>query len=428
MLGISSFTVKSRCERLLGWLCEKYYWHLYNEMKEISLLRLFLIFLKIGVTAFGGNIALVSVVRKELCERRKLLADEQILDFTTLANILPGPLASNVIAACGFAIRGLPGALLGLTGVVFPALVLICVLADFYFRFGESQTIFTIFGGLLAGVAAIIAATALSLAKNNIKHPLQVFIMIAAAAAILLLKGFLITLLIILVSGTLGFFFFTLKKAGDTVSPLPLTKNVKSNVPIFAAGTLLACGLVVFFMHPASLYLQELRMLGLTFGSMSVTLFGGGYVFIPAIEKVVVDVHHWVSSKEFADGIAMGQVTPGPVAITASFVGYKVRGVWGAVVAAISIFFPPAFLMLVAQQFIDRIKNRPEVEAIFKGIRPAVIGMILASIWIIGKSAPHDWQSIVIFTVILILSIWKNLDTIILIPLAGVLGFLLHMF
>ena len=167
-------------------------------------------------------------------------------------------------------------------------------------------------------------------------------------------------------------------------------------------------------------------MLGLTFGSISVTLFGGGYVFISAIEKVVVGLHHWVSSKEFADGIAMGQITPGPVAITASFVGYKVAGIWGAIISALTIFIPPAFIMLLAQQFIDRIKGRPSVEAVFKGVRPAVIGMILVSVWVIGKSAPHDWQSAVIFITILILALWKNMDSAILIPIAGVMGYLLH--
>lgn len=394
-------------------------------MQQISLARLFFIFLKIGLTSFGGNIALVAAVRKDLCERRKLLNDEQVLDFTTLANVLPGPLATNVIAACGFAIRGLAGAILGLLGIILPALVLICALAEFYFRHGETEVMLEIFGGLLAGVAAIIAATAWSLTKKNIKNPLQVFILVAGGAAIFFLKGFLVTLSVVCVAGLIGFFFFN-KKAREKVATQRSINRI-SYVPLLAAGVLFLCGLLLYLFRPPSLYLQELRMLGLTFGSQSTTLFGGGYVFIPAIEKIVVGVHHWVTSKEFADGIAMGQVTPGPVAITASFVGYKVAGVWGAVISAIAIFFPPAFLMLVAQQFIDRIKNKPEVEAVFEGVRPAVIGMILASVWIIGKSAPQDWQSLVIFITIFGLSLWKNLDSIILIPVAGAMGLLLHM-
>jgi chromate transporter len=394
-------------------------------MQEISIFRLLLIFLKIGTTAFGGNIALVAAVRKDLCQKRKLLSDEQVLDFTSLGNVLPGPLATNVIAACGFAIRGMWGAIAGLIGIILPALLLICILTEAYFRYGESPVLMKIFGGLLPGVAAVIAATAWSLAKKNISNVLHVIILIGAGAAIFFLKGFLVTLIIIIVSGLIGFFFFN-KKTENNIPSAQGTRK-KSHLPVISIILMLLIGLVVFILHPANKMLSDLRMLGLTFGSMSVTLFGGGYVFIPAIEKVVVGMHHWVSSKEFADGIAMGQVTPGPVAITASFVGYRVAGIWGAVVSAITIFVPPALLMVLSQQFIDRIKGKPAVEAVFKGVRPAVIGMIVVSVWVIGKSAPQDWQSIVIFLSIFIISVWKNFDTAILIPVAGLMGYLLHL-
>ncbi len=393
-------------------------------MPQISLFRLFLIFLKIGTVSFGGYIALVAAVRKELCSKRNLLNDEQILDFTTLGNVLPGPLSTNVIAACGYAIRGMAGAIAGLLGVILPALILICVLSEAYFHYGASSVMIKIFQGFLPGVAAIIAATVWSLVRKNISNPLQVFIVLAAGTAIVLLKGFLITLFVIIISGVIGFFFFNKKTKNQNEKPH--VPSPKSQVPLLSSISLFVIGLIIFIFHPASLLLQELRMLGLTFGSISVTLFGGGYVFISAIEKVVVGLHHWVSSKEFADGIAMGQITPGPVAITASFVGYKVAGIWGAIISALTIFIPPAFIMLLAQQFIDRIKGRPSVEAVFKGVRPAVIGMILVSVWVIGKSAPHDWQSAVIFITILILALWKNMDSAILIPIAGVMGYLLH--
>jgi len=394
-------------------------------MQEISLFRLFLIFLKIGTTAFGGNVALVAAVRKDLCEKRKILSDSQVLDFTTLGNVLPGPLATNVITACGYAIRGMAGAIVGLIGILLPAFILICVLSEFYFRYGESPTLMKIFGGLLPGVAAIIAATAWSLAKKNVSNALQVFVLIGAGVAIFFLQGFLITLFVIIVSGSIGFLFFNKKTENEI--PSSHVSRLKSQVPLYSVISLVAIGLLIYVFHPLSLFLQELRMLSLVFGSMSVTLFGGGYVFIPAIEKVVVGIHHWVTSKEFADGIAMGQVTPGPVAISAAFVGYKLSGPWGALVSTLSIFIPPAALMLLAQQFIDRIKGRPSVEAVFKGVRPAVIGMIVASVWVIGKSAPQDWQSLVIFGIILALSLWKNFDTAILIPIAGLMGWGLHL-
>ncbi len=393
-------------------------------MQQISLFRLFLVFLKIGATAFGGNIALVAAMRKDLCERRKLITDEQVLDFTTLGNLLPGPLATNVITACGYAIHGMAGAIAGLIGVLLPSFVLMCVLADLYFRYGELPLLTDIFGGLIAAVAAVITATVWSLAKKNVTGLPHGIILLGAAAAIFFLKGFLVTLAVIVVAGVSGYLLFSKR---TTVEDLPRVPPGNPRMPVLVIGSIVIAGLLVYLFRPGSLFLQELRMLALTFGTMSVTLFGGGYVFIPAIEKVVVGAHGWVTSREFADGIAMGQVTPGPVAISAAFVGWKVAGFWGALVSTIGIFVPPALLMLPAHQLIDRIKSRPGVEAVFKGVRPAVIGMILASVWVIGKSAPQDWQSLVIFAVVLALSLWKDFDTAILFPLAGLLGWLLHL-
>ncbi len=397
--------------------------HLYIPMKEISIFRLFLIFLKIGMTAFGGNIALVAALQKELCAKRKILNDEQVLDFTTIGNILPGPLATNVVAACGFALRGMPGLVVGLIGVILPALILICVLTELYFQYGTAPVLLKVFNGLLPGVAAIITATAWSLAKKNLKYPMQIFIVVAAGLAIILLKGFLVTLLLITISGFMGFIFLKNKLATQHIQIHATPLFLKS--PLRAIICLLIIGCFIYFFHPASLLLQELRMLALTFGGMSVTLFGGGYVFIPAIEKIVVGLQHWLSAKEFADGIALGQVTPGPVAITASFVGYRVAGVLGAIVSATAIFIPPALLMVFTQQFVDRIKRRPSIEAIFMGVRPAVIGMILASVWVIGKSAPLQWQSLLIFGFVLGLLLWKKIDSGLLIVLAGTLGYFL---
>src|ERR1044072_8024485 len=220
-------------------------------MQEISLFRLFLIFLKIGATAFGGNVALVAAVRKDLCEKRKILSDAQVLDFTTLGNVLPGPLATNVITSCGYAISGMAGAIAGLTAILLPAFILMCVLSEFYFRYGESPMLMEIFGGLLPGVAAIIAATAWSLAKKNISNVLQVFVLIGAGAAIFFLKGFLITLLIVIVSGLIGFLFFN-KKSGSEI-PVVHPPRVKSHIPITNVSALLLVGILVYIFHPFSL-------------------------------------------------------------------------------------------------------------------------------------------------------------------------------
>ena len=393
-------------------------------MKE--LLSLFLIFLKIGATAFGGNVALVAAVRKELCEKRKLLSDKQLLDFMTLGNLMPGPLATNVIAASGYTIRGLSGAFVSLFAVLLPAFILLCVFSEFYLRYGEVPAIERIFSGLLPGVAAIIAYTAWSLAKANVKSAFQVVLLILAGAAVLLFKGFLTTLIIILVAGLLG--YFARKKNTDQVVKTEFPQLKRSHAPLILSSVILLLLVLLALFHPAISPFRELRLITLSFSSMSVTLFGGGYVFIPAIENVVVGTHHWVSSREFADAIAISQVTPGPISISAAFVGWKVAGFNGALLGTLGIFVPPALLMIMAQQFISRIKGKSWVESVFSGVRPAVIGMIAASIWVIGRSAPLAWQSLFIFAFVLALALWKKLDSAVLILVAGVLGWVLHSF
>ncbi|MBI3510483.1 MAG: chromate efflux transporter [Bacteroidetes bacterium] len=393
-------------------------------MQKISFPKLFLIFLKTGTIAFGGNVALVAYVRKEFCERKKIISDEELLDLTTVGSLLPGPLATNVIAGVGYSLYGMAGAAAALTGILLPAFILICILSHFYFQYGTSSVVTGIFDGLLPGVAAVIAATAWSMIRKNITNIFQVIILLGAGAVIFFLKGFFVTMSIVAVSGLAGYFIFPGVKNNISVA----AKRKNSFLPASAVALMFLVGGIIFFLHPVSLLLQELRMLGLTFASQSITLFGGGYVFVPALEKIVVGMHRWLTSKEFADGIALGQVTPGPIAITATFIGYKVAGIRGALVSTIAVFIPPSLIMIVAQQFIDRIKTKPKVESVFRGIRPAVIGMIITSVWVIGSSAPMDWRSLVIFISMFIFLLWKNPDSALVVILSGLFGFLLHLF
>jgi chromate transporter len=389
------------------------------------LLRLFLVFLKIGATSFGGNVALVAAVRKELCEKRKLITDEELLDYMTLGNILPGPLATNVITTAGYRIAGMAGASICLFAVLLPAFILLCIFSELYLRYGELPAVEKIFHGILPAVSAIILSTAWSLAKKNCRTIFQWILVASAAAAVLLIHGFWATMLIIVIAGALGYFFPQQPAKGN--EPSPIVPSKRSYGPALFMGALVFLFLVVFFAHPESTLLKNLRLLGVSFSSLSVTLFGGGYVFIPAIEKVVVGMYQWVSQPEFGAAIAISQVTPGPISISAAFVGWKVAGLAGAAVGTFGIFVPPAFLMVLAQQFVSKIKTKPGVEAVFSGVRPAVIGMIAASVWVISKTAPMNWQTAAIFLLVFVLSVWKNIDSALLVLTGGILGWLLYL-
>jgi chromate transporter len=142
------------------------------------------------------------------------------------------------------------------------------------------------------------------------------------------------------------------------------------------------------------------------------------------LQELVVTNLGWLTDKEFIDGIAMGQITPGPIMISATFIGYKVAGISGAIVATIAMFLPPGILIMICSRFIDYFKNSIYLKAVFKGIHPVVIGMIFAACFIIIQSMPHEWLQLIIFVASFILTFWLKVDLLIVIPLAGLAGIL----
>jgi chromate transporter len=163
-----------------------------------------------------------------------------------------------------------------------------------------------------------------------------------------------------------------------------------------------------------------------TFAVMSLTLFGSGYVFIPIIQKLVVNSQGWVTNKEFIDGLVISQITPGPILITAAFIGYKVAGFLGALSATIGMFLPPALVMLVGMYFLDSIKHSAVVQSALRGVRPAVVGMITAAAFVVGSTVPHYWVSAIIFTAALVAILRFRVEVALIIPVAGLAGLALY--
>jgi len=401
-----------------------------KDDKAVSLKYLFFTFLKIGSISFGGFMALISVVQNQLVEKDKIIKNETVLDGISLASVLPGPVAVNVVTFIGYNLRGFFGAIISMISIVIPSFLLLCLLSYAYFQFGSLPTFDKVFNGIMPAVCAIIVAVAFNMSRKNIQDYKQILISIASGLVLLFIGGFLSTFIIIFVGGLLGALLYHKKYYEDTTTVVENRKDLKSgrNIMRYLIPLLILVVLIVFI----PIYLPEkgfstvknFRSIALTFSGLSVTLFGGGYVMIPAMHEIIVDNLQWLTSKEFADGIALGQVTPGPIYISAAFIGYKVQGFLGALIATISVFLPAGLIMIISSKFLNFFKNSALVKAVFKGLRPAVIGMIFSASVTIGKGLEIKWPSFVIFLLVLLLSLKFKLNAVYLIPISGILGVL----
>lgn len=393
----------------------------------VQLFPLFLSFCKIGSVAFGGFMALISVVQNEVVERKKFLKAEEVLDGISLATLLPGPIAVNVVAYVGYKLRGWSGAAVTTVGVILPSFMLMVILAAAYFRWGQIPAVSKLFLGFIPAVTAIILHAAWGMARKAIQGPWELFIAAAACTLLLGIGGFYITLTVIIFSGVSGWLIFG-KKERTSVNKLggvhnntakPVSKKNSSkligfNPALLAVGTLLG---------PQSATAVKLV---LVFSGMSVLLFGGGFVFIPLIQQIVVTEQGWVTAQEFVDAVALGQITPGPILISAAFIGYKVLGLLGAALATFAIFLPPAVLMLVCTKALSGMRHSPVAKAALRGMRPAVVGMIVAAAWSIGSTAVPGLISVGIFVVALFVLVRLGVDLVWVIPTAGTIGLLLY--
>lgn len=396
--------------------------------ERISLWSLFTLFLRIGSTAFGGFMALIAVVESNVVERYKLLTHEEMLDGVSLATVLPGPVAVNTVAYVGHRLRGIPGALVCTVGVILPSFLLLLALSVAYFTWGQLPLVSKLFMGFIPAVTAIILVAAWNMGRKAIQGSYEAVIALVAAVLMVWQGGFSVSLAIIAGAGLLGWLLFCKKAAQPGKNQEPGKKKDGEGKPAAKNTSLLSVSVAPLALSIPfwSTNIALLSKLFMTFAGMSLFLFGGGYVFIPLIQNTVVASNGWLTQQEFVDAIAMGQITPGPILISAAFIGYKVAGVLGALVATIGIFMPPAVVMIIASHALNRIKQSTVIKAVLRGIRPAVIGMIIAAVIAVGMTAPLHWASILIFAAALLAQLKFKLDVVWVIPSAGLAGLLLY--
>lgn len=381
-------------------------------MIQPTLLEILRTALYVGAVGYGGP-AILALMKRVIVNEKKWISAEEFMNALSLSQILPGATGVTLMGYIGQKLKGGWGGILMPFAFAFPAMAAITILAWAYFSFGDLKFVHSIFLGLGAMVVALLVNATLMMGRSVFQGMDRNAAFKGLAIAVLSFLGILWlrwnVVYIILVSGVLGALFFYFSGAGEQgkapkhsepvveVPAPPLWRNL---LPPAALAVLLA---VTFGLVDGTWNLFA------TFFQIGSFAFGGGFTAIPLIQGVVVDGMHWLDLKAFRDGIALGQITPGPVFITATFIGYKVLGVLGAVIATIGIFTPSLTAMMLISRAHAKIKNLRIVKAVIRGFLSGFIGLLLFVVLQFGVHSLVHWQAWAVFAVSVIYLVgWKK--------------------
>jgi len=323
-------------------------------------------FLRLGITAFGGP-AMIAHIREMSVRRNEWLTEETFQDGVVICQSLPGATAMQMAAYVGLRAGGVRGAFASYAGFGLPAFLLMLALAASYSGSRESPLVVSLFRGLQVMVVAIVANATFLFGRDIGKKPED--LVLAGVAAALFRLG-VSPFAVIVGAGIAGVLLFkdpallssSAKKEGDA-------GKVPRAIAVFM---ILACaGVVGLYFADRKLYRLAVIML-----RIDLFAFGGGFASLPLMFHEVVNAMGWMDSKTFMDGIALGQATPGPIIITATFVGYLVRGFPGALVATVAIFTPSFVVLAVATPFFDRLKRSRYFSGATRGILGSFVGLL----------------------------------------------------
>jgi len=335
-----------------------------NRLKEVAAL-----FLKLGFTAFGGPAAHIALFHDETVKRRKWLDDGQFLDLIGATNLIPGPNSTEMAIHLGFLRAGLPGLVVAGVCFITPAMLIVLMLAWVYARYGSTPQAEWLLYGIKPVVIAIIVQALWILGKKAVKGGLT-----AGVALVVFGLYFLGANEIALLFG-----------GGLLVMGV---MNYRRWKPGLKSALLLPLGSLGLLAQVAVPY--SLPLLFTTFLKIGSVLYGSGYVLLAFLRADFVVRYGWLTDQQLIDAIAIGQVTPGPVFTTATFIGYQLGGVSGALLATLGIFLPSFVFVAISNPLIPRIRNSPWLGSLLDGVNVASLGLMAAVTWQLGRASLVD--------------------------------------
>src|SRR5579859_1862735 len=361
-----------------------------------------LYFLKLGCIGFGGPIALVGYMQKDLVEERKWISHEDYLNGLAFSQLAPGPLAAQLAIYLGFVRAGFIGATIVAAAFILPSFLMVVVIGKAYVSFGGTVLIAALFYGIGAAVIAIIARSATKLVKTSIKKDKllwAIFLVLAASTAITEREAVWLFL-----------------AAGVVVM------IVRSGMPMWKPRS------AAFYWIPTGSGITSATgSLFLFFLKSSLFVFGSGLAIVPFLHGGVVQERHWLTEAQFLDAVAVAMITPGPVVITVAFIGYLVNGVWGACAAGIGVFLPVYLFVVLLGPSYRRFSDNTRIRAFVQGVTAAATGAIAGAVVVLAKHSIRDaWTTAIALATFLILIKWKVPEPII-IGASGLLGIAIHL-
>ncbi|WP_183574951.1 chromate efflux transporter [Mucilaginibacter sp. X5P1] len=391
--------------------------------QPLTLKYLFLKFFKIGMVSFGGYMALVAMIQRELVEKDGVIEPETITDGISIASLLPGPLAVNIVAYVGYHAKKKLGAFVAVAAVLLPATIAMLILSWCYFNYGYKSHWNQVLFYTTGTVSGIILTTGIQIYKKDVKGNLvKNTLCIISFLFIIWLNSYLVTLGLILTGGLAGFF---LKLHNPLYIPdnegkggLRLLFNWKMKI----ATLLLAFIALTYVLNLEQIFQNIYLKISLVFSGISLSLFGGGYVMIPIMQSMLVSNLKWVSGQEFLDCIAFSQLTPGPILVSSVFIGYKLTGLAGAIVALVATFAPSAILMILVSKIFAVHKESTWLRNSMAGIKAVVVGLIIASAYKLLHAVPINISVIIICALTFFISLKYKVSPVYLILASLVIG------
>ncbi len=338
-------------------------------------------FLTLGITAFGGP-AMVAYIRRTAVERKRWMEGGEFDEGAALCQMIPGATAMQTAAYVGLRLRGVAGAAVSFVGFGLPAFALMLVLSALYQRTHELPTVLAAFSGLQAVTVALVANATVSFGRTSLKGWRHALIA-ALAAALFWWK--VNPFLAIVLAGAAGLAIIPAAAVapGSGQERTDLPQNLGT---VAIIGAMAAAGFLALW-----LWQRRLFELGALMSRIDLFAFGGGFSSVPLMFHETVEVRHWLDGPTLLSGIVLGQVTPGPIVITATFIGYLLAGVAGGAVATVAVFLPSFLLLVGVAPYFDRLRGSPLFARAISGVLCCFVGLLLTVTIRFGWQVRWDW-------------------------------------